>query len=88
MNNSTKLWGGRFRSELSTETEDFTQSIDVDSRLVPHDIWASQVHAIMLARQSIISDDDLRQILPWLARRNQISVKESWSSSLKRKMST
>ena len=68
MNNSTKLWGGRFRSELSTETEDFTQSIDVDSRLVLHDIWASQVHAIMLARQSIISDDDLRQILPWLGK--------------------
>ena len=66
MNTSTKLWGGRFRSELSTETEDFTQSIDVDSRLVPYDIWASQVHAIMLARQRIISDDDLRQILPWL----------------------
>ena len=68
MNTSTKLWGGRFRSELSTETEDFTQSIDVDSRLVPYDIWASQVHAIMLARQSIISDEDLRQILPWLGK--------------------
>ena len=68
MNTSTKLWGGRFRSDLSTETEAFTQSIDVDSRLVPHDIWGSQVHAIMLARQGIISDEDLRQILHWLSK--------------------
>ncbi len=64
----TKLWGGRFRSELSTETEDFTQSIVVDCRMVAHDIWGSQAHAIMLTRQGIISDDDLRQILPWLGK--------------------
>lgn len=68
MNTSTKLWGGRFRSNLSTETEGFTQSIDVDSRLVPYDIWGSQVHAIMLARQGIISDEDLRQIVHWLGK--------------------
>ncbi len=67
-NTSTKLWSGRFRSNLSTETEDFTQSIEVDSRLVPHDIWGSQVHAIMLARQGIISDEDLRHILRWLGK--------------------
>ena len=57
-----------FAPELSTETQDFTQSIDVDSRLVAHDIWGSQAHAIMLARQGIISDDDLRQILHWLSK--------------------
>ena len=68
MNTSTKLWGGRFHSDLSTETEDFTQSIEVDSRLVPYDIWGSQVHAIMLARQGITSDEDLRQILHWLSK--------------------
>ena len=66
MKTSTKLWGGRFRSELTAETEDFTQSIEVDARMVPYDIWASQAHAIMLARQGIISDADVRHILIWL----------------------
>ena len=65
---STKLWGGRFSSEIATETQDFTQSTDVDSRLIPYDIWASQAHAIMLARREIVSDKDLRQILIWLGR--------------------
>ena len=65
---STKLWGGRFSSEITTETQDFTQSTDVDSRLVAYDIWGSQAHAIMLARGEIISDEDLRQILIWLCR--------------------
>ena len=63
---STKLWGGRFSSETKTETQDFTQSVDADSRLVAYDIWGSQAHAIMLARGEIISDEDLRQILIWL----------------------
>ena len=68
MKTSTKLWGGRFRSELTAETADFTQSIEVDARMVPHDIWGSQAHAIMLARQGIISNADVRHILIWLDR--------------------
>jgi argininosuccinate lyase len=68
MNTSTKLWGGRFSADITTETEHFTQSIDVDSRMVAYDIWGSQAHAIMLAKQGIISDEDLRQILHWLGK--------------------
>ena len=66
MKSSNKLWGGRFGSDLATKTEDFTQSIEVDSRLVAHDIWGSQAHAIMLAHQGIISDVDLQHILTGL----------------------
>lgn len=66
MKDSNKLWGGRFRTDLATKTEDFTQSIEVDSRLVAYDIWGSQAHAIMLAHQGIISDVDLRHILKGL----------------------
>lgn len=66
MKSSNKLWGGRFRSDLAAKTEDFTQSIEVDSRLVAHDIWGSQAHAIMLAYQGIISDVDLQHILTGL----------------------
>jgi argininosuccinate lyase len=60
------LWGGRFSTSLTTETIAFTHSIEVDTRLIGYDIWGSQAHAIMLARQRIISDADLREILHWL----------------------
>ena len=60
------LWGGRFNTSLTTETIAFTHSIEADTRLIGYDIWGSQAHAIMLARQRIISDVDLREILRWL----------------------
>ena len=60
------LWGGRFSTNLTTETIAFTHSIEADTRLIGYDIWGSQAHAIMLARQEIISDADLREILRWL----------------------
>ncbi len=60
------LWGGRFSTSLTTETVAFTHSIEADTRLIGYDIWGSQAHAIMLARQEIISDTDLQEILRWL----------------------
>ncbi len=60
------LWSGRFSTSLTTETIAFTHSIEADTRLIGYDIWGSQAHAIMLARQGIISDADLREILRWL----------------------
>ncbi len=60
------LWGGRFSTSLTTETVAFTHSIEADTRLIGYDIWGSQAHAIMLARQRIISDTDLKEILRWL----------------------
>ena len=60
------LWGGRFSTSLTSETVAFTQSVEADTRLIGYDIWGSQAHAIMLARQGIISDEDLREILRWL----------------------
>ncbi len=47
---------------------DFSQSTEADARLIPYDIWGSQVHALMLFRQKIISFDDLSPILTWLNR--------------------
>jgi len=60
------LWGGRFSTSLTTETIAFTHSIEADTRLIGYDIWGSQAHAIMLARQGIISDAELQEILRWL----------------------
>jgi len=42
---------------------DYTESTRADGRMALHDIWGSQVHALMLARQAILSDDDVRRIL-------------------------
>lgn len=60
------LWGGRFSTSLTSETVAFTHSVEADTRLIGYDIWGSQAHAIMLARQDIISNADLREILYWL----------------------
>lgn len=63
-----KLWSGRFSSDPTTQTISFSHSIEVDTRLIRYDIWGSQVHAIMLERQGIISEDDLQEILHWLGK--------------------
>ena len=65
---ASKLWGGRFKSEMNRLMLDFSQSTEADARLIPYDIWGSQVHALMLSRQKIISFDDLSPILTWLNR--------------------
>ncbi|RKU25954.1 argininosuccinate lyase [Candidatus Poribacteria bacterium] len=63
-----KLWSGRFSSNPTTQTISFSHSIEADTRLIKYDIWGSQVHAIMLERQGIISEHDLREILHWLGK--------------------
>ncbi|HIE50822.1 MAG TPA: argininosuccinate lyase [Armatimonadetes bacterium] len=58
-----KLWSGRFGKETDAAAQAYLESTAVDERLVAEDLWGSQVHAIMLARQGIISLDDLRALL-------------------------
>jgi argininosuccinate lyase len=70
-----KLWGGRFRKELEKSAEDYLQSIEVDREMVLEDIWGSEAHAIMLAKQKIITDKDLQKILYWLDRVKKDYVK-------------
>ena len=65
-NKSSKLWGGRFSSEMADIALDFSESTAADGRMVFEDIWGSQAHAIMLAESEIISQEDLREILRWL----------------------
>ncbi|MCY4404296.1 MAG: argininosuccinate lyase [Candidatus Poribacteria bacterium] len=62
------LWGGRFSTNLTSESVAFTHSIEADTRLIVYDIWGSKAHAIMLAQQEIISDTDLQEILRWLCK--------------------
>ncbi|MDA1192086.1 MAG: argininosuccinate lyase [Candidatus Poribacteria bacterium] len=41
----------------------YTESTAIDARMLLHDIWGSEAHALMLGKQGILSDDDLRHIL-------------------------
>lgn len=57
-----RQWGGRFGAEPDRLLQEFTQSIDVDRRLLPLDVLGSIAHARMLARQGIITPDEGAQI--------------------------
>jgi argininosuccinate lyase len=64
-----KLWGSRFQRKPPRRIIDFLAGRDVqgvppsDQDLIEYDIWGSKAHAIMLCRQGIISEDDLKVIL-------------------------
>jgi argininosuccinate lyase len=64
-----KLWGSRFHREPPRRIIDFLAGRDVqgvppsDQDLIEYDIWGSKAHAIMLCKQGIISEDDLKVIL-------------------------
>jgi len=57
------VWGTRFNSEPSKIFEKIGASIDVDKRLFEEDIFASIVHAKMLAKQKIISTKKSSKII-------------------------
>ncbi|WP_163191674.1 argininosuccinate lyase [Clostridium thermarum] len=58
-----KLWGGRFRENESGLMEDFNSSLSFDRRIWREDIEGSMVHAEMLAKCGIISEEDLEKII-------------------------
>ncbi|MCD4699111.1 MAG: argininosuccinate lyase, partial [Phycisphaerae bacterium] len=64
---TAKAWGGRFSEKTDKLVEAFTSSIDVDKRLFPHDIEGSIAHCRMLAKQSIISEDDASALIQGLS---------------------
>ncbi len=61
-----KLWGGRFSEKTDRGVEIFTSSIDVDKRLYAYDIEGSIAHCSMLAKQSIITEEDASLIIQGL----------------------
>ncbi len=60
---SGKLWGGRFAAQTAASVEAYTESISYDWRLYRQDIEGSSVHARMLAKQGLITDDECTAIL-------------------------
>lgn len=61
-----KPWAGRFKGKTADIVEKYTESISFDKRLWRHDIEGSIAHAKMLAKQGIITDDELQKIIDGL----------------------
>ena len=57
-----KMWSGRFLAGTSTLLDQFNASIMFDRKLYREDIEGSIAHATMLAKQGILSADELAQI--------------------------
>jgi argininosuccinate lyase len=60
-----KLWGGRFDKPASEEMYSFlsAENVELDSALVKYDIEGSIAHALMLAKQKILSEQEASEIL-------------------------
>ncbi len=62
-----KMWAGRFEKALDKQADDFNSSIHFDCRMYKQDITGSMVHAMMLSRQGIISEDECQEIISGLS---------------------
>jgi argininosuccinate lyase len=58
--------GARGQTTAEDAVLNYTESTKADARMTLHDIWGSQAHALMLAREGILTDDDARRILTHL----------------------
>ena len=63
---SDKLWEGRFTEHTDRAVELFTSSIDVDKRLYAYDIQGSIAHCRMLAKASIITQEESTRLIEGL----------------------
>ncbi len=63
---SEKPWDGRFEEPTNKFVEAFTSSIDIEKRLYRHDIEGSIAHSRMLAKQSIITEDEAAELIEGL----------------------
>ncbi len=69
---SEKLWGGRFSKSTDNLMESFSESISFDKRLYEYDIIGSIAHVQMLAKQSIISEEEADKIVDALRKIKQM----------------
>lgn len=66
MNNSNKMWGGRFDQASSEIMLEINSSIDFDKNLYKYDIAGSIAHCKMLAKQKIITNEESQKIISGL----------------------
>jgi argininosuccinate lyase len=58
-----KLWGARFARDITPGVLNYTQTVDIDTRLLPYDLWQDLAHVLMLEQQTIIPLASARQIV-------------------------
>ena len=61
-----QLWGGRFTKQTDQLVYDFNASITFDKRLFHEDVTGSIVHATMLAKQGILTEEEKKSIVEGL----------------------
>ncbi len=66
---------GRFEGDVTGEVREYTSSIKADERMILEDVWGSEAHVIMLARQGIVGRGEARKILEALERARKDFVK-------------
>jgi len=62
-----QLWGGRFTKQTDELVRRFNDSLPFDRRLYRQDIRGSIVHATMLAKQGILTDEEMEKIVDALS---------------------
>ena len=62
VDDSKKLWDGRFSEATDAFVEAFTASVTFDHVLAPYDVLGSIAHATMLEKVGIITSNELRQM--------------------------
>ena len=62
----SQLWGGRFTKQTDQLVFDFNASITFDKRLFYEDVTGSIVHATMLAKQGILTEEERKSIVEGL----------------------
>lgn len=76
---STKLWGGRFSKDVSKDVFDWTNSVDVDSRMVAENLWGSIAHTAMLGAQEIIPAEASAAIMHHLLKLHGEWADKKWT---------
>ena len=78
-----KMWSGRFSASASSLLDEFNASIMFDRKLYKEDIEGSLAHAAMLAKQGILTTEELVQITDGLnqVRREIESGEFEWKIS-------
>lgn len=66
------LWGGRFERPPEEEVLLFSQSVDIDLRLLPYDVWLNIAHALMLAKCGMVPVEMARLLLSALLELNSL----------------
>lgn len=77
-----KLWGGRFEGESQKWIDEFGASIEVDQVLAEEDIIGSLAHVKMLAKTSIILQEEADEIIRGLEILLVKAQKKNWYSLL------